>query len=272
MSATSCSSRGRRADPRVITLDKLIEKGAGADAAEFEARARAVQPDDLATFIYTSGTTGTPKGVMLTHGNIASNVSSGLSVLGLDRKFVVLSFLPLSHSFERTVDYCYFLRRAARSPTPSRWPWCRRTCRRSSRTSSSPCRASTRRSTAKVQEGVAAGSPIKQKLFAWAVGVGRKALPYRLKQRTPPGFLGIQLGLADKLVFSKIKARLGGRFVFAISGGAPLARDIAEFFWGAGVPIYEGYGLSETSPVISVNTRDERSRWAPSASRSPGSR
>jgi long-chain acyl-CoA synthetase len=247
--------KGTSNDPRVITLDKLLEKGAGADAAEFEARARAVQPDDLATFIYTSGTTGTPKGVMLTHRNIASNVSSGLSVLGLDRKFVVLSFLPLSHSFERTVDYCYFLEGCTIAYAESVALVSQNMQEVKPHVFVSVPRVY-EKVYSKVQEGVAAGSPIKQKLFAWAVGVGRKALPYRLKKRKPPGFLGIQLGLADKLVFSKIKARLGGRFEFAISGGAPLARDIAEFFWGAGLPIYEGYGLSETSPVISVNTRE----------------
>jgi len=247
--------KGTSSDPRVITLDKLIEKGAGADAAEFEARARAVQPDDLATFIYTSGTTGTPKGVMLTHRNIASNVSSGLSVLGLDRKFVVLSFLPLSHSFERTVDYCYFLEGCTIAYAESVALVSQNMAEVKPHVFVSVPRVY-EKVYSKVQEGVAAGSPIKQKLFAWAVGVGRKALPYRLKRRKPPGLLGIQLGLADKLVFSKIKARLGGRFEFAISGGAPLARDIAEFFWGAGLPIYEGYGLSETSPVISVNTRE----------------
>jgi long-chain acyl-CoA synthetase len=107
---------------------------------------------------------------------------------------------------------------------------------------------------AKVHEGVAAGSPVKQRIFAWAVGVGREALPWRLRHKSPPGLTGIQLKLADKLVFSKIRERLGGRFVFAISGGAPLAKDVAEFFWGAGIPIYEGYGLTETSPVIAVNT------------------
>ena len=247
--------KGTSSDPRVITLDKLIEKGAGADAAEFEARARAVQPDDLATFIYTSGTTGTPKGVMLTHRNIASNVSSGLSVLGLDRNFVVLSFLPLSHSFERTVDYCYFLEGCTIAYAESVALVSQNMQEVKPHVFVSVPRVY-EKVYSKVQEGVAAGSPIKQKLFAWAVGVGRAALPYRLKRQKPPGFLGIQLGLADKLVFSKIKARLGGRFEFAISGGAPLARDIAEFFWGAGLPIYEGYGLSETSPVISVNTRE----------------
>jgi long-chain acyl-CoA synthetase len=247
--------KGTSSDPRVMTLDKLIEQGAGADAAEFEARARAVQPDDLATFIYTSGTTGTPKGVMLTHRNIASNVSSGLSVLHLEPGFVVLSFLPLSHSFERTVDYCYFLTGCTIAYAESVAVVAQNMAEVKPHVFVSVPRVY-EKVYSKVQEGVAAGSPIKQKLFAWAVGLGRTALPYRLKRQKPPGFLGIQLGLADKLVFSKIKARLGGRFEFAISGGAPLARDIAEFFWGAGLPIYEGYGLSETSPVISVNTRE----------------
>jgi long-chain acyl-CoA synthetase len=247
--------KGASSDPRVIALDQLIEQGAGADAAEFEARARAVQPDDLATFIYTSGTTGTPKGVMLTHRNIASNVSSGLSVLHLQPSFVVLSFLPLSHSFERTVDYCYFLTGCTIAYAESVAVVAQNMAEVKPHVFVSVPRVY-EKVYSKVQEGVAAGSPIKQKLFAWAVGLGRTALPYRLKRQKPPGLLGLQLGLADKLVFSKIKARLGGRFEFAISGGAPLARDIAEFFWGAGLPIYEGYGLSETSPVISVSTRE----------------
>jgi len=247
--------KGTSSDPRVIALDKLIEQGAGVDVADFEARARAIQPDDLATFIYTSGTTGTPKGVMLTHRNIASNVTSGLSVLHLDRKFVALSFLPLSHSFERLVDYCYFIEGCSIAYAESVAVVAQNMAEVKPHVFVSVPRVY-EKVYSRVQEGVAAGSPIKQKLFAWAVGLGRQALPYRLKHQSPPGFLGLQLALADKLVFSKIKERLGGRFEFAISGGAPLGRDIAEFFWGAGLPIYEGYGLSETSPVISVNTRE----------------
>jgi len=108
----------------------------------------------------------------------------------------------------------------------------------------------------KVQDSVASGSPTKQKIFGWATGVAKASLPYRLKQQSPPGLLGLKLKLADKLVFGKIKERLGGRFEFAMSGGAPLSPDIAEFFWGAGIEIYEGYGLSETSPVLTVNGRD----------------
>ncbi|HEY2295480.1 MAG TPA: long-chain fatty acid--CoA ligase [Thermoanaerobaculia bacterium] len=247
--------KGESNDARVISLDKLIERGAGVDVADFEARARSIQPDDLATFIYTSGTTGTPKGVMLTHRNVASNVSSGLSVLHIERKYMALSFLPLSHSFERTVDYCYFLEGCSIAYAESVAAVATNMAEVKPHVFVSVPRVY-EKVYSRVQEGVAAGSPIKQKLFAWAVGLGRLALPYRLKHQSPPGFLGLQLALADKLVFAKIKARLGGRFELAISGGAPLGRDIAEFFWGAGIPIYEGYGLSETSPVISVNTRE----------------
>ena len=245
--------RGQSADPRVVSLASLIEKGAGVDVADFERRARAVRPEDLATFIYTSGTTGTPKGVMLTHDNIASNVSNALTDIDIRSDQTSLSFLPLSHSFERTVDYCYFYRGTTIAYAESVATVAQNMGEARPHVFVSVPRVY-EKVLAKVNEGVASGSPIKQKIFAWAVGVGKQALPWRLKNQKPPGLLGIQLGLADKLVFSKIKERLGGRFLFALSGGAPLGRDVAEFFWGAGIPIYEGYGLSETSPVISVNT------------------
>ncbi|MFP5288744.1 MAG: AMP-dependent synthetase/ligase, partial [Thermoanaerobaculia bacterium] len=245
--------RGQSSDPRVVTLASLIEKGAGVDVAEFERRARAVRPEDLATLIYTSGTTGTPKGVMLTHENIASNVSNALTDIDIRNDQTALSFLPLSHSFERTVDYCYFYRGTTIAYAESVATVAQNMGEAKPHVFVSVPRVY-EKVLAKVNEGAAAGSPIKQKIFAWAVDVGKRSLPWRLKNQKPPGLLGIQLGLADKLVFSKIKERLGGRFLFALSGGAPLARDVAEFFWGAGIPIYEGYGLSETSPVISVNT------------------
>ncbi|HKI03040.1 MAG TPA: long-chain fatty acid--CoA ligase [Thermoanaerobaculia bacterium] len=246
--------KGESSDPRVTTLAALLEKGAGYDAADFERRARAVRPEELATFIYTSGTTGTPKGVMLTHGNLSSNVEAGLSVLGLEKTFTVLSFLPLSHVFERMVDYCYFITGCSIAYAESVAAVVQNMQEVKPHVFVSVPRVY-EKFFARVQEGVAGGSPIKQKMFGWAVALGRAALPYRLKRQKPPGLMGFQLGIADKLVFSKIVERFGGRFQFAISGGAPLARDLAEFFWGAGVPIFEGYGLSETSPVISVNTK-----------------
>jgi long-chain acyl-CoA synthetase len=247
--------KGESSEPRVTTFNALLEKGAGYDAAAIEERARSVTPDDLATFIYTSGTTGTPKGVMLTHGNIASNVVAGLKVLNVESRFTALSFLPLSHSFERTVDYIYFLQGCTIAYAESVSTAAQNMQEVKPHIFVSVPRVY-EKFYARVQEGMAAASPIRQKLAAWAVSVGRQALPWRLKGQKPPGLLGFQLGLADKLVFPKIRERLGGRFVFAVSGGAPLSRDLAEFFWGAGVPIYEGYGLSETSPVISVNGRD----------------
>jgi long-chain acyl-CoA synthetase len=244
--------RGTSGDPRVLTLDQVLEHGANPDVARFEAAARAARPEDLATFIYTSGTTGQPKGVMLTHGNLASNLEAGRSVLPFKDGYQALSFLPLSHSFERIVDYVYFLKGCSIAYAESVATVPKNILEVRPEIFVSVPRVY-EKILAKVQEGVAAASPIRQRIAAWAVAVGREALPWRLQLERPPGLLGWKLGLADKLVFAKIRERLGGRYIFAVSGGAPLARDVAEFFWGAGLPIYEGYGLTETSPIISAN-------------------
>jgi long-chain acyl-CoA synthetase len=244
--------RGTSDDGRVTTLEQLLTRGADPDVARFEAAARAARPEDLATFIYTSGTTGQPKGVMLTHGNIASNIEGGLTVIPFADGYVALSFLPLSHSFERTTDYVYFLKSC-----PIAYAESVATVPKNMLEVRPDIFVSVPRVyekvLARVQENVAASSPIRQRIFSWAVAVGRESLPWRIKLERPPGLLGWKLGLADKLVFAKIRERLGGRFRFAVSGGAPLGRDVAEFFWGAGIPIYEGYGLTETSPIISAN-------------------
>ena len=243
------------ASDEVLSFSNLIEETAPMDPQGFEASARRSTADDLATFIYTSGTTGNPKGVMLTHGNIASNVVSSLEVMDIKSEFTALSFLPLSHSFERTVDYIYFYRGVTIGYAESVQTVAQNFLEVNPHFFVSVPRVY-EKVIAKVHENVASSPPLKQKIFHWAEGVGRRALPYRIKRRSPPGLLGIQLALADKLVFGKIKSRLGSRFEFAMSGGAPLARDLAEFFWAAGIEIYEGYGLSETSPVLTVNGRD----------------
>ena len=234
------------------TLAAVLDRGAGADRASFEATARQATPADLATFIYTSGTTGNPKGVMLTHGNIASNVVDGASCIDVKGEFTALSFLPLSHSFERTVDYIYFYRGCSIAYAESI-----NTVRQNLGEVRPHVFVAVPRVYEKVMAGVlqkAAGTS-KEKIVHWAVGVGRQAVPDLLAGRSPGGLLGLKYALAKKLVFSKIhRDLLGGRFEFAISGGAPLPRDIAEFFWGAGVRIFEGYGLTETSPVLTVNT------------------
>ena len=235
-----------------LSFTRLLAETRAMPADELERQARAAQPDDLATFIYTSGTTGKPKGVMLTHGNLASNVLASLECLDISSDFTALSFLPLSHSFERTIDYIYFYRGCTIAYAESVQAVAKNLREVNPHVFVSVPRVY-EKVLGKVHEGVAAAPPMRQKIFHWAEGVARRALPYRLQRQRPPGLLGLQTALADKLVFGKIQAALGTNFRFAMSGGAPLAPEIARFFWGAGIEIFEGYGLSETSPVLSVN-------------------
>jgi long-chain acyl-CoA synthetase len=236
----------------VPTLRGLLASSEPMDEAEVRRRIAATEPDDLATLIYTSGTTGRPKGVMLTHGNVASNVLASRECLAIEKSFTTLSFLPLSHSFERTVDYLYFHVGATIAYAESVQTVPQDLLEVRPHAFVSVPRVY-EKMLARVLENVANASPLRQRLFAWAREVGRQALPWRLRRKRPRGLLGLKLALADRLVFSKIHQRLGGRFRLAISGGAPLGQDVAEFFWGAGVEIYEGYGLSETAPVLTVN-------------------
>ncbi len=236
--------------PEVETLESFSARGASADLAWLEMMAARAKPEDLATLIYTSGTTGDPKGVMLTHDNLVSNVLTGCDVLGLDGSFTALSFLPLSHSFERMVDYCYFYKGITVAYAESVQTVAANLLEVKPHVFVAVPRVY-EKIMARVLENATSAGGLKTRIFRWALGVGREALGKRLAFAPA----GLQVKIADKLVFSKIRARLGGRFVFAMSGGAPLGRDVAEFFWGAGIPIYEGYGLTETSPVISVNAR-----------------
>ncbi|MEM7483020.1 MAG: long-chain fatty acid--CoA ligase [Acidobacteriota bacterium] len=240
-------------DAEVTSFASLLAGAEGHDPAEFEALAAAVEPDHLASLVYTSGTTGKPKGVMLSHDNFVSNISAGLALNDIRSDQTALSFLPLSHVFERTVSYCYYYRGVSIAFAESIHSVAQNFQEIRPHVFVSVPRVY-EKVLAKVRENVAAGSAVQQKIFRWAQGVARRSLPERLAGDHPSGFLGLQLALADGLVFSKIRDRLGGRFEFAVSGGAPLAKDVAEFFWGAGIPIYEGYGLTETSPIITTNS------------------
>jgi long-chain acyl-CoA synthetase len=218
----------------------------------FEQRAARVKPEDVATIIYTSGTTGEPKGAMLTHRNFVSNVVTGCEVIPFAADALALSFLPLSHVFERMIDYAYMHKTAAIAYAESIEklganflelnPYCFGAVPRVYE-----------KVHAKIMAKVDAGSAIRRKLFTWAIGVGRARVAYMERGEPLPSGLARKAKIADALVFKKIRAALGTDFVFAVSGGAPLSRDLAEFFIGAGVQIYEGYGLTETSPVICVN-------------------
>lgn len=246
---------GAAAAEGVVTMRDLDREGEDMDPERFGDRIHEIEPDDLATLIYTSGTTGEPKGVMLTHGNIVSNVLAALDVFPIEPHYTALCFLPLAHSYERMVDFLYFYQGVSVAYAESV-----QNLSEDLGAVKPHCFVSVPRVyekvLAKIQENVSRSSGAKQKIFGWASGVAEEALPHRLRRESPPGFLGVKLALADKLVFGKIKERLGGRFEFALSGGAPLAPEIATFFWGAGIEIYEGYGLTETSPVIAVNTPD----------------
>ncbi len=224
----------------------------------WKAAALTVQPDDLATLIYTSGTTGLPKGVMLTHDNIASNVIASSKKVPLTAGTVALSFLPLSHIFERMGGYLFFHNGVGIAYAES--------------IDTVPLNLSEVRPHfamavprlfekmyARVLENALSGGVVKARIFRWAVGVADRWADEMLAGRKPGPVLAWQYGLAQKLVFSKLKERTGGRLRYFVSGGAPLAAPINKFFYAAGLTILEGYGLTETSPVIAVNS-DEHFR------------
>lgn len=249
-----CEPKPEGAD---FTLAELEAAGVALDsepvAAAWRATALTVRPDELATLIYTSGTTGLPKGVMLTHGNIASNCAAVRSRLPLERGDVALSFLPLSHIFERTGDY--FLFGAGVSIAFAEGMESIAGNMAEVRPTMAMCvpRLFEKMYGRIVDNAMAAGG-VKAKIFIWARGVADRWSDVRLAGETPGGLLAFRYALADRLVFSKVRARLGGRLRFFVSGGAPLAPSIAKFFYGAGITILEGYGLTETSPVIAFNT------------------
>ena len=223
------------------------------DTEEFERVWRAVRPHDVATIIYTSGTTGIPKGAMLTHDNLVSNVLAVLRRLPLGPTDTCLSFLPLSHVMERMAGHFVMWHAGTTiafaesvDKVPQNLVEVRPTVLVS-------VPRLYEKMNARVLAALEHAPPLRQKLFAWAQGVGRQRVRLEQSGKQPGPWLQLQAALASKLVFSKLRARLGGRMRFMISGGAPLATDIAEFFFAADLPILEGYGLTETSPVICVN-------------------
>ena len=218
--------------------------------------ALAAGPDDLATLIYTSGTTGEPKGVMLTHGNIASNVEGGLQRLPLQDTDECLSFLPLSHIFERMAGHFCMMQSGAVINYATSMDTVAAEMGEVHPTVVLSHPRLYEKVYARVLESALGGSPIKKQLFFWAKRVGEQWVEYTLGQRRVPAWLGLRYRVASFLVFAKLRARVGGRIRFFVSGGAPLSADIAKFFYAAGLPVLEGYGLTETSPVIAVNGTD----------------
>jgi long-chain acyl-CoA synthetase len=218
-----------------------------------------VAPEDIATIIYTSGTTGEPKGVMLTHDNIVSNVRGCHTVLAKGPDDVALSFLPLSHSFERTVIYSYLTDgvTVVFAETIDTLP---RDLPAVAPTLLTAVPRVFEKLHARIVDTVSQSSALRRWLFQWAFGVGLERVRRAQAEGGSLEPSGWQDRLADMLVFAKIRARVGGRLRLLVSGSAPLPKPIAEFFGAAGLWISEGYGLTETAPVLTANP-PERPRF-----------
>lgn len=240
----------------VLSFQDLLETGRLCNLNNehlYDQQVNTVTREDIATVIYTSGTTGPPKGVMLTHGNFLSNCEASREVLPIKEDERSLSFLPLSHVFERMAGYYYMIQSGVSIAYAENMQTVPEDLLLARPTVAASVPRLFEKIHSRILEAVEAGSPSKKKLFYWAIKVGRQSGLYRQTQKPLPLGLAFSLCIARVLVFNKLKKKLGGRIHFFISGGAPLAKDLAEFFYAADVLILEGYGLTETSPVISVN-------------------
>src|SRR5262245_11757878 len=237
------------------TLRRIGRENAEVHKSTLAERVGTTRPDDVASIVYTSGTTGPPKGVVQTHGNHIATLTASTKAMSVQEGWTHLLFLPLAHSFARMESFLAIAHGLTtafaenldklRDNLPEVRPH---------------FICSVPRVFEKVYAGVLAaaeaGSPTKRKIFQWAVSVGREVSRHQQRGQPVPTGLEIKRKIAHKLVFSKLHARLGGRLQWAVSGGAPLSRDIAEFFHAAGILLLEGYGLTETCPALTFNRPD----------------
>jgi len=237
------------------TLRRLGRDSVDAHRSTLAERVASTRPTDLATIVYTSGTTGPPKGVMQTHGNHIAAVTASKQATPVEEGWVHLLFLPLAHSFARlesflgvahglTTAFAENLDKVGENLKETRPHFICSVPRVFEKVYG------------KILAGVEAGSPAKRKIFGWAVSVGRDVSRHQQRGQPVPATLELKRKLAHRLVFSKLHAALGGRLQWAVSGGAPLSRDIAEFFHAAGILLLEGYGLTETCPALTFNRPD----------------
>lgn len=238
-----------------LNFSELLEMGKKIAAEEpelFYQLAEQVKPEDEASLIYTSGTTGVPKGVILTHRNFVSNVKTCVAMFDITSKDTVLSFLPLSHVLERMVMFAYLYAGTTIAFAESIEAVAQNLIEVRPHIMVSVPRVF-EKIYARVMDNILNSPPLKRRIFFWAYKVGKKYAARQLRGEKIPPMLELKRKIAHRLVFSKIIERTGGRVRFFISGGAPLSKDIAEFFYALGLVIYEGYGLTETSPVLAVN-------------------
>jgi long-chain acyl-CoA synthetase len=239
---------------RVLGLSDFLSRGIPVGNEELNRRLNAGQKNDIATLIYTSGTTGLPKGVELTHGNILNNIEAVLTVFDIGEHDSCLSFLPLSHVFERIDGYYLMLLQGATIAYAESIDTVPQNLIEVQPTIVISVPRLYEKMYARVMERVLEGSFIKKQLFFAALKIGETYSKTVLARKIPDRFLKFGIAAARLLVFSKLHQKLGGRLRFFISGGAPLVKNVAEFFHAAGIPIYEGYGLTETGAGISANS------------------
>jgi long-chain acyl-CoA synthetase len=241
-----------------LRYETLIVSAGGAEVAAYRMRASQVLPGQLCTIIYTSGTTGEPKGVMLTHTNLSSNVSDACATFdfkpGVD---VALSFLPLAHVYGRMLDYIYLFNGLTVAYVES-VDLVAQSLLEIHPTVIAAVPRFFEKIYARMMEQGSKTTGVKRKLFDWSVGVAKQAAPWRCSGKSASLGLKLQWALADKLVYSKIRMGTGAKLRMVFSGGAPLSKELAEFFWSVGIPIYQGYGLTETSPILTSNYPENR--------------
>ncbi len=253
------TEKGITAPDYLLSLKELME--IGKDFKEKNPdywinKVREIKPDDVLTIIYTSGTTGEPKGVVLTHKNLVSNILSATQVVPMTPEDTLLSYLPFSHSFERMAGfYAAFACGGVIALAESIDTIAQNLLEVRPTVMTSVPRLFERLYN-RIIKGVESGPAIRKKIFYWALDVGKKYVQASKKGKVP-AWLKSQYALANKLVFSKLKERTGGRIKFFVSGGAALAKELGEFFEALGIKIIEGYGLTETSPVLTVNRLDD---------------
>ena len=251
--------QGRTTAAGVIPYADFVRMGRewGAEnPKKLDQMAAKVVPEDLASLVYTSGTTGDPKGAMLTQGNFATN-SSAMDLVEVGPEDVFLSFLPLSHVFERTGGHFGAYRLGAKVVFARSVDTLMDDMQTAKPTIMMSVPRLYEKMYSRMTDSVAKSSFVKKAIFNWAIGVGRAANVYRERNEPLPKGLAAKVNRADKLVFHKVKDRVGGRLRFFVSGGAALSKDIEEFFWAAGICILQGYGLTETAPVCNVNRPDK---------------
>jgi len=236
-----------------LRYETLIASAGEKDVASYRERASQVLPGQLASIIYTSGTTGEPKGVMLTHTNFCSNVTDAGQDFHLNTaEDVALSFLPLSHVYERTVAYIYLFQGCPLAYVESIDAVPQALLEVHPTVLAAVPRFFEKIYARLVEQGSKTAG-VKRTIFDWAMKVANQSVHWRASGGHSSLAVKLEWLLANQLVYKKVRTGLGGRVRLVSSGGAPLAKELAAFFWAVGVPIYQGYGLTETSPIVSTN-------------------